>query len=151
MSTSSALEFVPTQGELSVVAAILEHARSNSATLSSLDGVPQINSDTAVDILQRSGLSYEDLANIWSIADEDGDGNLSERELAIAVRLIGWAQSGKPVNRSFVNYCTSFASLIAAHGSPLYSQWSVANSEGRLGKQVGRWLSPCAITTCEPP
>ncbi|KXN84397.1 hypothetical protein AN958_12656 [Leucoagaricus sp. SymC.cos] len=104
MASSSALEFMPTQGELSVVAAILEYARSQFGSSSSLDGVPQIDSNNAVEILQRSGLSTEDLANIWSLSDEDGDGNLSERELAIAVRLIGWAQSGKPVNRSFVNY-----------------------------------------------
>ncbi|EKM77366.1 hypothetical protein AGABI1DRAFT_77389 [Agaricus bisporus var. burnettii JB137-S8] len=103
MSTS-ALEFVPTQGELSVVAAILEYARVNSSPSSNLDDNSQLDSQTAVDILQRSGLSNVELSSIWTIADEDQDGNLSERELAIAVRLIGWAQSGKPVNRSFLNY-----------------------------------------------
>lgn len=112
MSTSSALEFVPTQGELSVVAAILEYAKANSGALPSLDGVPQIDSQTAVDILQRSGLPNEHLANIWTMADEDEDGNLSERELAIAVRLIGWAQSGKPVNRSFLNYCMTLIASV---------------------------------------
>ncbi|KAJ3568260.1 hypothetical protein NP233_g5819 [Leucocoprinus birnbaumii] len=101
---TSALEFVPSQGELSVVGAILEYGRSHFGSSSSLDGSAQIDSDNAVEILQRSGLPNEDLANIWTLADEDGDGHLSERELAIAVRLIGWAQSGKPVNRSFVNY-----------------------------------------------
>ncbi|KAF5357253.1 hypothetical protein D9756_006660 [Leucocoprinus leucothites] len=102
---TSALEFIPTQGELSVVSAILEYARSHFGSSSNFDGSPHIDSHNAVEVLlQRSGLAIEDLANIWSLADEDGDGNLSERELAIAVRLIGWAQSGKPINRSFVNY-----------------------------------------------
>lgn len=110
MSTS-ALEFVPTQGELSVVAAILEYARLNSSPSSNLDGNLQLDPQTAVDILQRSGLSNVELSSIWTIADEDQDGNLSERELAIAVRLIGWAQSGKPVNRSFLNYCMPFSPL----------------------------------------
>jgi hypothetical protein len=112
MSTSSALEFAPTQGELAVVAALLEYAKSHFGSSSSLDGTPQIDFDNAVELLQRSGLSNEDLANIWSLADEDGDDNLSERELAIAIRLIGWAQSGKPVNRSFVNYCIRFTVFI---------------------------------------
>lgn len=113
MSTS-ALEFVPTQGELSVVAAILEYARANSIASSSLDGSLQIDSETAVDILQRSGLSNVDLSSIWTMADEDQDGNLSERELAIAVRLIGWAQSGKPINRSFLNYCMPSSPLTSS-------------------------------------
>jgi len=104
MATSS-LDFIPTQGELSVVAAILDYERSHFGTLSNLGEIPQIASINAVEILQRSGLSYEQLAHIWTLADEDEDGNLSEKELAIAVRLIGWAQSGKPISRSLVNYC----------------------------------------------
>jgi len=104
MATAS-LEFIPTQAELSVVAAILDYERSHFGILSSLSDTPLIASVNAVEILQRSGLSYEQLAHIWTLADEDEDGNLSEKELAIAVRLIGWAQSGKPINRSFVNYC----------------------------------------------
>lgn len=108
MSTSSALEFIPTQGELSVVAAIVQYAQTTSGPLPSPGGVAQVDVDVLVHILQRSGLSNEDLGAIWSISDEDGDGNLSERELAIAVRLIGWAQSGEPVNPSFLHYCEPF-------------------------------------------
>lgn len=108
MSTSSALEFIPTQGELSVVTAIVQYAQTTSGPLPSPGGVAQLYPDVVVDILQRSGLSNEDLAAIWSIADEDRDGNLSERELAIAVRLIGWVQSGEPVDRSFLHYCEPF-------------------------------------------
>lgn len=105
MSASVVLEFVPTRGELAVVEAILDYVQKKFGVQSSVAGNFQIGSDAAVDVLQRSDLPAKVLANIWNIADENADGNLSERELSIAIRLVGWAQSGKPVNRSFVTYC----------------------------------------------
>src|SRR6202051_3349265 len=40
------------------------------------------------------------LHDIWIIADYDDNGWLSERGLAIAVRLLGWAQKGEKVTEA---------------------------------------------------
>jgi len=45
------------------------------------------------------------LHEIWSIADDDNNGWLSERGVAIAVRLLGWAQKGETVTEAMTHRC----------------------------------------------
>lgn len=61
-----------------------------------------ISAEKAVNIFERTGLSTSILHEIWNIVDEDDDGKLSEREMAAAVRLIGWAQSGERVSEALL-------------------------------------------------
>ncbi|KAJ7591402.1 cytoskeletal-regulatory complex EF hand-domain-containing protein [Mycena floridula] len=53
-----------------------------------------LGADIAVRIFAGSELDEHILADIWDIADEDRKGYLILREIAITVRLIGWAQRG---------------------------------------------------------
>jgi epidermal growth factor receptor substrate 15 len=62
-----------------------------------------ITGDALVEIFTNSvGLTPVVLSQIWNIADEDKTGNLSERGLAIALRLIGWAQRGEDIGFGLV-------------------------------------------------
>ena len=90
------VHFVPTDEELEIVARIYE--------LAGCKRPGQISGDSIVDIFSESvDLSPLVLSNIWNIADEDKSGNLSEHGLAIAIRLIGWAQRGEEVKVKLVN------------------------------------------------
>lgn len=51
--------------------------------------------NVAVDLFGRSGLTVEQLRDIWNLADQNGSGDLSKDELAMAIRLMGWAQAGE--------------------------------------------------------
>lgn len=81
--------------ELGLVSRIL--ARADPQNLGFVTG------DAAIDILGGSGLSLRILGEIWDIADEESKGHLSEKGLAIAVRLIGWAQKGEIITQALVN------------------------------------------------
>jgi hypothetical protein len=51
----------------------------------------------ARDILSKSGLSVKILAQIWNLADIDGDGRLIPDEFIVAMHYVAVAKSGKPV------------------------------------------------------
>lgn len=57
-----------------------------------------LNAQAAIDVFGRSGLSFEQLRDIWTLVDQTQSGELSKSELAAALRLIGWAQAGKPLH-----------------------------------------------------
>jgi epidermal growth factor receptor substrate 15 len=52
----------------------------------------------AVDFFGRSGLTVEQLRDIWNLADQNGSGDLSKDEVAMAIRLMGWAQAGEALD-----------------------------------------------------
>ena len=54
-----------------------------------------LTADSAVEVFNRSGLSRYELRDIWSLADADSNGVLSRDELLVALRVMGWVQSGK--------------------------------------------------------
>ena len=66
-----------------------------------------LKADAAIDIFKRSGLSYPILRDIWSIADENASGDLNIRELAAAIRLMGWVQAGEVLQQSLLIECAS--------------------------------------------
>ncbi|KAJ7233123.1 hypothetical protein B0H12DRAFT_1144175 [Mycena haematopus] len=78
--------FVPTADESALVAQLF--ARGEPHKLGVLTG------DAALELFKGTNLSVEALSDIWTIADTEGRGWLSQTQTAVAVRLIGWAQSG---------------------------------------------------------
>ena len=101
MSTTTTTTFVASEGELELVHRIYERAGCSRPGF--------ISGDALVDIFTASvDLTPHVLSQIWNIADEDKTGNLSERGLAIALRLIGWAQRGESVDVALVNMRTRF-------------------------------------------
>ncbi|KAF4709670.1 hypothetical protein FOZ62_002993, partial [Perkinsus olseni] len=54
----------------------------------------------ARDLLVRSGLSSEELTQIWDLADVSRDGQLSYPEFLIAMHLVTMARAGYPIPRS---------------------------------------------------
>lgn len=51
----------------------------------------------ARNILLQSGLAQQILAQIWFLADIDKDGMLTSEEFMLAMHLIDWCKSGKPL------------------------------------------------------
>ncbi|KAF5334601.1 hypothetical protein D9611_011984 [Ephemerocybe angulata] len=77
----------PTEEEIAFADQILQHANSHHAG--------SLTADAAVQVFNRSGLSRYELRDIWSLADADSNGVLAKDELLIALRVMGWVQSGK--------------------------------------------------------
>lgn len=48
--------------------------------------------DAAMRILRESGFSHGQIREIWTIADREGKGDLSNKELCALIRLAGWVQ-----------------------------------------------------------
>lgn len=59
--------------------------------------------DAATNVFLKTGLHPRVLSSIWEIADESTKGYLVRREVAIALRLVGWAQLGRAVTTDLVN------------------------------------------------
>ncbi|TFK72428.1 EF-hand [Pluteus cervinus] len=88
-------DFTATDAEESLVLTILRHADPNN------DGF--LTGDAALAIFSKSNLPPETLHEIWDIADYEKTGQLSNQGLAIALRLMGWAQRDEPVSPALVN------------------------------------------------
>jgi epidermal growth factor receptor substrate 15 len=129
------INFIPTDEELEIVKRIYNHAGCKRPGA--------ISGDTIVDIFSESvDLSPFVLSKIWNIADEHKSGELSERGLAMAIRLIGWAQKGAEVKSKLVNErkpqircCTPFDSCSAASDLSLPVAGPLPTFKGSLSKQ----------------
>jgi hypothetical protein len=86
--------FSPVPGELALVSQIFAQADPKKLGI--------ITGDVAVNIFAGANLSPLVLGEIWSIADEDNKGWLAKRGVAIAVRLMGWAQAGEKITPALV-------------------------------------------------
>ena len=64
-----------------------------------------LKSDVAINIFERSGLSYPILRDIWNLVDENTTGELLIHELAAAIRLMGWVQAGEAPRESLLIKC----------------------------------------------
>lgn len=78
-----------------------------------------LRSDAAINIFKRSGLSYAILRDIWNMVDENASGDLTIRELAAAIRLMGWVQVGEPLEESLLIKCATISSLSVFPNSSL--------------------------------
>jgi epidermal growth factor receptor substrate 15 len=91
------MSFTPTQHELALVNQIF--SKGDPQKIGILTG------DAALKIFGGAKLPPTVLGEIWGIADEDNNGWLSRKGVAIAVRLMGWAQKGDKVTEALVNKC----------------------------------------------
>ena len=91
MSTS----FSPTPAELALVNQIF--AQGDPQKLGVLTG------EVAVRIFGGAKLPPATLGEVWNIADEDNKGWLSKKGVAVAVRLMAWAQKGENVTKALLN------------------------------------------------
>ncbi|KAF5381294.1 hypothetical protein D9615_008336 [Tricholomella constricta] len=96
MALGMTASFFPSEDELELVAQIYDRAGSPRPDV--------IKGETAAEIFAASvDLEPITLSTIWEIADKEKAGYLSERGVAVALRLIGWAQSGEEVCAGLVN------------------------------------------------
>ncbi|TRM59402.1 hypothetical protein BD626DRAFT_550246 [Schizophyllum amplum] len=91
MSTS----FSPSPAELALVNQIF--AQGDPQKLGVLTG------DVAVRIFGGAKLQPATLGEIWNLSDEDNKGWLSKKGVAVAVRLMGWAQKGEKVSKALLS------------------------------------------------
>lgn len=87
--------FKPTDEEIHLTRQIL-----NSRGLNPESG--SLKGEQAREVFNRSALPFPTLRDIWNIADEDGSGDLTREEIVMALRLIGWVQSGEPLSESLL-------------------------------------------------
>jgi hypothetical protein len=88
------MSFTPSPVELALVAQIF--AKADPQKIGILTG------DAALKVFGGAKLPPTVLGEIWSIADEDNNGWLPRKGVAIAVRLMGWAQKGEKVTEALV-------------------------------------------------
>ncbi|KAG5645048.1 hypothetical protein DXG03_007227 [Asterophora parasitica] len=87
-------KFAPTPAELSLVSQIFNQADPQKLGI--------LTGDVAVKVFGGAKLQPTVLGEIWSIADEDNNGWLARKGVAIALRLIGWAQKGEKITQDLV-------------------------------------------------
>ncbi|KAF5386588.1 hypothetical protein D9615_001706 [Tricholomella constricta] len=87
-------KFSPTPAELSLVAQIFNQADPQKLGI--------LTGDVAVKVFGGAKLQPTVLGEIWSIADEDNNGWLARKGVAIALRLMGWAQKGEKITQELV-------------------------------------------------
>lgn len=68
-----------------------------------------LTAQAAIDIFGRSGLSFEQLRDIWNLSDQNQNGELSKNELTVAIRLMGWVQAGEMLHVDLVTKGEEFA------------------------------------------
>jgi epidermal growth factor receptor substrate 15 len=87
--------FAPTVAELALVSLIFLQADPQKLGI--------ITGEAAINVFDGAKVEPNVLAAIWSIADEDNNGWLPRKGVAIAIRLIGWAQKGEKITKALVN------------------------------------------------
>lgn len=87
--------FSPTPGELAIVNQLF--AQNDPQKFGIITG------EVAVKIFGGAKLSSTTLGKIWSIADAENNGFLTRKGVAVAVRLMGWAQKGDDVSEELIN------------------------------------------------
>ncbi len=70
------------------------------------EGPDTLSADAAVEAFQPADLPPDVLARVWDLADEGQKAYLTRDEVAKAVRLIGWAQRGFPVEQDLIEQRT---------------------------------------------
>ncbi|KDQ12469.1 hypothetical protein BOTBODRAFT_176409 [Botryobasidium botryosum FD-172 SS1] len=95
LAMSSALcFFTPSSSELAFTDQIFRRLDPSNAGI--------IMGDAAVKLFSGSNLPDLIIGEIWSFADFDGNGWLTRNGVAIAVRLMGWAQKGNPITEALL-------------------------------------------------
>ncbi|OMJ72309.1 hypothetical protein SteCoe_29278 [Stentor coeruleus] len=66
------------------------------------DGHNRVEGPTAVEFFKRSGLPTDVLKSIWTICTPEGESFLDRERFYVALRLIAYAQEGKPVTEQSI-------------------------------------------------
>ncbi|KAJ3824803.1 hypothetical protein F5880DRAFT_1557241 [Lentinula raphanica] len=104
--------FRPTEEELSLADKILFKAHEGRQKREDDKAAANLDADSAVKLFLTTQLSPQVLSVIWSEADTGEKGWLSRQELTVALRLIGWAQSGEnALNRELLEKVSPLATL----------------------------------------
>ena len=101
-----ATSFAPTQAELAIVNALFASADPNKLGI--------ITGDAAVKTFAGANLQPTVLGEIWAIADSDNNGFLTRKGVAVAIRLIGYAQKGQAIKESLLDSRVSFRNILIA-------------------------------------
>ncbi|KAG8217218.1 hypothetical protein J3R82DRAFT_5304 [Butyriboletus roseoflavus] len=105
--------FTPTPAELALVNQIF--AQADTQKIGILTG------DVAVKLFGGAKLAPTVLGEIWNIADEDNNGFLTRKGVAVAVRLMGWAQKGEKISQALLSKSGPLAAIEGVH-APLVPQ-----------------------------
>ncbi|KAH8102886.1 hypothetical protein BXZ70DRAFT_926963 [Cristinia sonorae] len=88
-------KFTPSAAEVALVNQIFIQADAQK--------IGVVTGDAAVKIFSGSKLPPATLAEIWNLADEDNNGVLTRKGVAIAIRLLGHAQRGERISESLIH------------------------------------------------
>lgn len=88
-------KFTPSAAEVALVNQIFLQADTQKL------GV--VTGEAAVKVFGGSKLSPTILAAVWGIADDENNGVLTRKGVAVAIRLLGHAQRGEQVSEELVN------------------------------------------------
>lgn len=86
--------FSPTPAELTLVSQLFLKADPHKHGF--------IPTDVAVRLSGGAKISSVAVGEIFNIADESKAGKLSRKDIAVVVRLIGWAQKGEKITRTLL-------------------------------------------------
>ncbi|KAF4610073.1 hypothetical protein D9613_010463 [Agrocybe pediades] len=89
--SSTLMNFVASQDEIELANKFLDLDKWTCSDTLSID--------MAIGILKQNGLSYTQIREMWKVADRNATGILSRNEVTILIRLMGWVQAGKSVDR----------------------------------------------------
>lgn len=89
------MSFQPTSAEVALVSAIF--AQHDPQKLGVITG------DVAVRAFAGAYLPPAVLGLIWDLADDANNGWLARKGVAVAVRLIGWAQAGESIREELIH------------------------------------------------
>lgn len=99
-ATTTTATCTPTSAESRIISAIFNQTDPTESGF--------VHGAAVLPIFNSSQLADEVLADIWDCADAEGAGRLSRTDVAVAVRLIGWAQKGTKVSRDLIEHGAFF-------------------------------------------
>jgi epidermal growth factor receptor substrate 15 len=85
--TFTGMPFAPSPAEVAIVGAIFAAADPQKLGL--------VTGEQGVRVFAGAKLAPATLGDIWALSDPENNGALTRKGVAIAVRLIGWAQNGE--------------------------------------------------------
>ena len=89
-------------------------------------GASAVTAAVAVRVLDKSGLSREDLGDIWSLVDENRDGMLTQEQFCTALKLVAMRQGQMPAD---LNQLTTITALPALDFAAFDQHWDGADME----------------------
>jgi epidermal growth factor receptor substrate 15 len=109
-------DFLPSLQELAITDTIFAQTDSNNTG--------HLPGQLALLVFGRTKLSPAVLSEIWNIADEENNGWLSKKGVAMALRLIGHAQTGKSVSKSLLTSRMCSSLRLPNQNQPVPASWS---------------------------